>query len=87
VFADSDACVAPVLSFEEAIAHPHQAARGGYVEVGGVVQPAPAPRLSRTPAPVPAAPPDLGADTDAVLRELGRTEADIAALRRDAVVA
>lgn len=45
VFADSDACVFPVLTMDEAPEHPHNRARGTYVEVGGVVQPAPAPRL------------------------------------------
>ena len=81
LFAGTDACVTPVLSFGEALSHPHQAARGGYLELAGVRQPAPAPRLSRTPAPPPAAPPGLGEHTDALLRELGRTPADIAALR------
>ncbi len=48
-FADSDACVSPVLSFDEAPRHPHNAARGTYAELDGVVQPAPAPRFSDTP--------------------------------------
>jgi crotonobetainyl-CoA:carnitine CoA-transferase CaiB-like acyl-CoA transferase len=52
-FADTDACVAPVLSPGEAHRHPHNAARGTFVEVGGVRQPAPAPRFSRTPTAVP----------------------------------
>ncbi len=49
----SDACFAPVLDWDEAPAHPHNAARGTYVAVDGVVQPAPAPRFSRTPAVPP----------------------------------
>ncbi|ACL58545.1 CaiB/BaiF CoA transferase family protein [Methylobacterium nodulans] len=48
----SDACVAPVLSLSEARHHPHLAARGTYLEVDGVMQPAPAPRFSRTPAAI-----------------------------------
>ncbi|MDO7836444.1 CaiB/BaiF CoA-transferase family protein [Sphingobium sp. HBC34] len=54
----SDVCFAPVLSMSEAPAHPHNAERGTFVELEGVVQPAPAPRFSRTPAasPVVAAP-------------------------------
>ncbi|MGG4053954.1 CaiB/BaiF CoA-transferase family protein [Delftia tsuruhatensis] len=49
---DTDACFAPVLTLEEAPAHPHLRARETFVEVDGVVQPAPAPRFSRTvPAP------------------------------------
>jgi alpha-methylacyl-CoA racemase len=53
VFAGTDACVTPVLAPAEAYRHPHNAARGTFVEVGGIRQPAPAPRFSRTPAAVP----------------------------------
>jgi alpha-methylacyl-CoA racemase len=41
----SDACFAPILSLAEAPAHPHNAARGTFANIGGVVQPAPAPRF------------------------------------------
>jgi len=81
VFAASDGCVAPVLSPGEAPGHPHNAARGTFADVGGVVQPAPAPRFGRSAASVPAAPPKPGADTDAVLSELGCTADEITALR------
>ena len=50
-----DACFAPVLTIDEAPLHPHLKARGTYVEVDGVTQPAPAPRFSRTPAAMPKA--------------------------------
>jgi alpha-methylacyl-CoA racemase len=53
VFAESDACVTPVLSPWEAHEHPHNQARNTFVEVDGLLQPAPAPRFSRTPLPVP----------------------------------
>jgi alpha-methylacyl-CoA racemase len=53
VFEGTDACVAPVLRPWEAHRHPHASARGAFVEVAGVVQPAPAPRFSRTPAASP----------------------------------
>lgn len=53
VFAGTDACVTPVLSVEEAIEDPHLQARGVFVDVDGVSQPAPAPLFSRTPAPTP----------------------------------
>jgi crotonobetainyl-CoA:carnitine CoA-transferase CaiB-like acyl-CoA transferase len=58
LFAATDACVAPVLDWDEAPRHEHLAARGTFVEVDGIVQPAPAPRFSATPAatPVPPAP-------------------------------
>ncbi len=48
---DSDICFAPVLSLREAPQHPHNVARGTFVEDGGMIQPAPAPRFSATPAP------------------------------------
>jgi alpha-methylacyl-CoA racemase len=53
VFADRDACAAPVLTPAEAAAHPHLAARGSFTDVAGLVQPAPAPRFSRTASPTP----------------------------------
>ena len=52
----TDACFAPVLSFDEAPSHPHNRARNAFIELDGVVQPAPAPRFSLTPAPPPRAP-------------------------------
>lgn len=52
VFADTDACVAPILTMAEAPSHPHAVARAAYVEQGGMVQPAPAPRFSRTKSEV-----------------------------------
>ncbi|MEV6347343.1 CaiB/BaiF CoA-transferase family protein [Actinoplanes sp. NPDC051851] len=55
VFDGLDACVSPVLSPTEAPGHPHNRERGAFVEVDGVVQPAPAPRFSRTPASTPTA--------------------------------
>jgi crotonobetainyl-CoA:carnitine CoA-transferase CaiB-like acyl-CoA transferase len=58
LFADSDACVTPVLSMTEAPAHPHNRARDAFFEVDGASQPAPAPRFSRTPPTLPAAPPE-----------------------------
>ncbi|CAM5294900.1 CoA transferase OS=Streptomyces alboniger OX=132473 GN=CP975_31065 PE=4 SV=1 [Streptomyces alboniger] len=63
VFEDSDACVAPVLSLREAPAHPHLAARGTFTDHGGITQPAPAPRFSRTPTEVRGGPARPGADT------------------------
>jgi alpha-methylacyl-CoA racemase len=60
VFAGSDACVAPVLSLREAAGHPHLAARGTLVTRDGVLQAAPAPRFSGTPAPLPGPAPSRG---------------------------
>ncbi|WP_181311759.1 CaiB/BaiF CoA transferase family protein [Nocardioides campestrisoli] len=69
VFDGSDACVTPVLGFDEAEQHPHLVGRGTLVEVDGVVQAAPAPRFSRTPAGTPRPPRATGADNDRVLEE------------------
>ncbi|MEV4703057.1 CaiB/BaiF CoA-transferase family protein [Actinoplanes sp. NPDC049316] len=68
VFAGVDACVTPVLSPAEAPGHPHNRARGTFVTVGDQVQPAPAPRFSRTPAAEPVPERDAGG-VAAVLRE------------------
>jgi alpha-methylacyl-CoA racemase len=86
VFAGTDACVSPVLSLAEAPVHPHAVARKAFVEVGGIAQPAPAPRFSRTEAGVPAPPPAPGADTDTVLAGLGLSAAEVADLRGRGVV-
>jgi alpha-methylacyl-CoA racemase len=77
----TDACFAPVLTHDEAAAHPHAQARGLMVEVDGQRQPAPAPRLSRTPAHAPSSGIVAGQHTDAVLTELGLDATAIAALR------
>ena len=91
----TDACAAPVLSWDEAAQHPHLVARGTFVEVDGVVQAVPAPRFSGTPAvlsmpPMPPTPPTpprrVGADTDELLAELGRSAAEIAQLRGSGAV-
>ncbi len=87
VFAGRDACVAPVLSPEEAAADPHVVARGVYRPVRGVRHPAPAPRLDRTPlASGSRASPDPGADTLGVLAEAGMGPDEVARLRADGVV-
>ncbi|WP_095937850.1 CaiB/BaiF CoA transferase family protein [Streptomyces sp. Tue6028] len=69
VFEDSDACVAPVLSLREAPTHPHLAARGTFVDHGGITQPAPAPRFSLTHTAVRKGPAQPGADTADVARD------------------
>jgi alpha-methylacyl-CoA racemase len=68
-FEGTDACVTPVLAPDEVAAHPHLAARGSLVEVDGVLQAAPAPRFSRTPADPPAPPGPRGGDARAVLAD------------------
>ena len=78
----SDACLSPVLDLDEAAAHPQLRARGTYVEAAGVVQPAPAPRLSRTPGAVGGPPPRPGQHTDEVLAAWRHTPDEIARLRQ-----
>jgi alpha-methylacyl-CoA racemase len=81
LLAGTDACVAPVLGLGEAPAHPHNRARGTFVEVGGVTQPAPAPRFSRTPPGPPSPPAATGAHTDQALADWGIDPGEVARLR------
>jgi alpha-methylacyl-CoA racemase len=77
----TDVCYAPVLTMSEAVAHPHNAARGTFVEVGGAMQPAPAPRYSGTGTGVPRAAPMPGDQTAEILGALGMGAEEIAVLR------
>ena len=77
----SDACFAPVLDFDEAPRHHHAHERGAFVDVGGVLQPAPAPRFDRTPAGHPRPAPEVGQHTEELLREADCSADEIAALR------
>ena len=86
VFADCDACVTPVLGLSEAPQHPHNVARGAFLEIGGVMQNAPAPRFSRSAADCPAPPPRPGADTHAVLAAAGYDGPALAALTQAGVI-
>jgi alpha-methylacyl-CoA racemase len=86
LFAGSDACVAPVLTLAEAPDHPHNQARGSYVEVAGVPVAGPVPRFGGTPATVAGPPPECGADTDEVLAELGYPADRLAELRASGVI-
>jgi alpha-methylacyl-CoA racemase len=83
IFAGSDACFSPVLTFDEARDHPHNVARGGYVKLGGVDQPAPAPRFSRTPGAASRPPPERGAGGAQALADWGFTRTEIDRLRMD----
>jgi len=77
----SDACVAPILSMDEAPEHPHNRARGTFIELDGVIQPAPAPRFSRS-VPAQPRPPVVGASGDDVLADWGFTPEAISGLRQ-----
>ena len=83
----SDVCYAPVLTAAEAAGHHHNVARGTFIEVGGITQPGPAPRLSRTPGEVRRPPAHAGQHTDELLAEAGFTDDEVAALRDSGAVA
>lgn len=71
IMENTDVCFAPVLSMREAPEHPHNVARNTFVEVDGVVQPAPAPRFSATPGAIQWAPAPIGKDSAATLADWG----------------
>ncbi len=82
----SDVCFAPVLSLAEAAQHPHNVARGTFVEVGGAVQPGPAPRFSRTPAQIARPAPNPGQHTAETLADWGFDAVAVAALQESGAV-
>jgi alpha-methylacyl-CoA racemase len=67
----TDVCYAPVLRMSEAAQHPHNQARGTFVDIAGVTQPAPAPRFSRSRSAVPQPPAHAGQHTREVLADWG----------------
>jgi alpha-methylacyl-CoA racemase len=83
----TDVCFAPVLSMDEAPSHPHNVARGTFETRAGVVQPAPAPRFSRTPAALDRPPASPGQHTDEVLADWGFSSDEVTALRAAGAVA
>jgi alpha-methylacyl-CoA racemase len=85
VFEGSDACFAPVLTFSEARSHAHNVARKGFVTVGKVAQPAPAPRFSRTAPVVRRPPPERGEGGREALLDWGFSESEIAVLKQRGV--
>jgi alpha-methylacyl-CoA racemase len=82
----SDACFAPVLDMNEAPLHGHNRARQTFVEIDGVVQPAPAPRFSRTPPEVARTSASDRENTETSLREWGFSEQQVARLKLEGVV-
>jgi alpha-methylacyl-CoA racemase len=85
IFAPTESCVAPVLTLAEALEHPHNVARGSFVEVSGAPMPAPAPRFSATPATAGAVV-DVGSATGDILSELGYDAAGIDELRASGAI-
>jgi alpha-methylacyl-CoA racemase len=85
-FASTDACVAPVLDMGEAPVHPHNLARRAFLDLGGVFQPAPAPRYSATALDRPDPPRREGQDGEAILANLGYSAEEIRMLRAEGVL-
>jgi alpha-methylacyl-CoA racemase len=83
----SDVCFAPVLSISEAPDYPQAKARDSYIDVAGVIQPAPAPRFSRTPPKVRGAACARGTHTDEVLGEAGFSAGELKELRESGAIA
>lgn len=83
----TDACFAPVLSLDEAPKHPHNKARGAFIEIKGVLQPAPAPRFGRTKPKVRSGPCQPGRHTVSALVDWGVEAKEVERLRRENVVA
>jgi len=86
IMENTDVCFAPVLGITEAPSHPHNKARGSFVEIEGVTQPAPAPRFSRTKAEVQRGPSRRGQHTREALAAWGFSKEDIAALESTGAV-
>jgi alpha-methylacyl-CoA racemase len=80
IFDGTDACVAPILSMTEATQNPHNVARGTFAEIGGAVQPMPAPRYSATATDTPSPAPQVGSHTAIILASIGYDADRIAAL-------
>ena len=78
---DTDVCFAPVLDMAEAPFHPHNVARATFIDIDGVIQPAPAPRFSRTVPSAGACASKPGVDSVAILADWGWLEPEIGALR------
>ncbi len=86
IFDGTDACVTPVLSLGEAPDHPHNRQRSTFVDVGGIIEPAPAPRFSRTPPSVPSPAPAPGVHPIDELLRWGVTQSEIDLLAKDGIV-
>jgi alpha-methylacyl-CoA racemase len=83
----TDVCFAPVLTMGEAYEHPHNVHRSTFVEVAGKMQPAPAPRFSRTPPKISRPPAHPGQHTDEALRDWGFTDGELRTLRESKAIA
>ena len=83
---NTDICFAPVLSLAEAPNYPHNKERGSFVDVDGVMHPAPAPRFSATPSSIKSPTPATGVHTDEVLADWGISTDKVAALKASGAI-
>ncbi|RJG02669.1 CaiB/BaiF CoA transferase family protein [Noviherbaspirillum sedimenti] len=86
IFDGSDACVTPILDWDEAIQHEHNRDREAFVEIDGVMQPAPAPRFSRTKPEMPLVPAHASEHTSAILSEWGIDVQTVSLLREQGAI-
>ena len=77
MFEGSDVCYAPVLSINEAKDHPHMIDRNNFIDVDGVIQPAPAPRFSIDNKAEIKKAPEIGQDNNDIMREIGYSDEEI----------
>jgi alpha-methylacyl-CoA racemase len=82
----TDVCFAPVLEMDEAPSYPHNKERDAFVEIAGVIQPAPAPRFDRTPGAVQGPPPEIGAHNESALRDWGLASKQIDELKHKGII-
>tara|TARA_R110000787_G_scaffold131798_12_gene243905 strand:- start:2573 stop:3751 length:1179 start_codon:yes stop_codon:yes gene_type:complete len=80
IFADAEICLSPVMTLSEAPAEAHNQTRGTFIDVNGIMQPAPAPRFERTPGAIQNAPSTEGSDTISALTDWGYCKNEIDAL-------
>ena len=81
-----DVCFAPVLNLDELLEHPHNKARSVFIETNGNIQPAPAPRFSRTPGHIQHAPVKPGENNDEVLKKWGFNQSEVNNLRDNSIL-
>ena len=86
IFDGTDACAVPVLTMDEATAHPQNVHRGTFTEVDGLIQPSPSPRFSVTPGTIRNPPPHVGQFGDEALAEWGVESDEILRLRGSGVI-
>ena len=83
---NTDVCYAPVLSIDAAKEHPHMKARNNFISIDDVIQPAPAPRFSKTNSESPKKAPKLGENNEEILLQLGYTDEDIKSFKESKVI-